>query len=56
MFFVFNRDTNLQFSQICVHPQDIGGAEGPKTGMFAIFGPSVKRFKNRYFDNGRKLQ
>ena len=25
MFFVFSWDTNLQFSQICVHPQDIGG-------------------------------
>ena len=37
MFFVFSWDTNLQFSQICVHPQDIGGAEGPKTGMFLLF-------------------
>ena len=45
----------MQFLQICVHPQDIGGAEGPKTSMFVIFGPSVERFKNRYFDNGRKL-
>ena len=35
----------MQFLQICVHPQDIGGAEGPKTSMFVIFGPSVKRFK-----------
>ena len=32
----------MQFLQICVYPQDIAGAEGPKTGMFAIFGQVLK--------------